>query len=159
MTELSGLESQYDAFLFAPLCETDEMTLSVLSLLAPQDVDPWHEAARLAQLPEAQAINSLAAKIWKSHSERWSPSEASVMAARLIELLPPHCRLRSSPRWAGAETGRLTFWMVAWMVFMSIVISGNNQKLASDADAPVTGVSIAVQEHTTTRAPHRIGTD
>lgn len=39
MTDLSGLESRYDAFLFASLCETDEMTLSVLSLLARHDVD------------------------------------------------------------------------------------------------------------------------
>ena len=136
------------------------MALSVLSLLARQDDDPWQEAARLTQLPKAQAINSLAAKIWKSHSERWSPSEASIMAARLIELLPSHSRLHSSPLWAGAETGRLTFWMVAWMVFMSIVISGTNmQKLASDSSASVTSVSMAVQEHTATRSPHGIGTD
>ena len=56
MTELSRPESQYDAFLFASVCETDEMTLSVLSVLARQDVDPWQEAARLAQLPRDQAI-------------------------------------------------------------------------------------------------------
>ena len=52
MTELSRLESQYDAFLFASVCETGEMTLSVLSVLARQDVDPWQEAARLTQLSE-----------------------------------------------------------------------------------------------------------
>ena len=70
MAELTGLEPQYDAFLFASVCEADEMTLSVLSLLARQDVDPWQEAARLAQLSKAQAINSLAAAIWKSNSDR-----------------------------------------------------------------------------------------
>ena len=92
MTELSRPESQYDAFLFASVCETDEMTLSVLSVLARQDVDPWQEADRLAQLSRDQAINSLASKIRKSKSERWSPSEASILAVRLIELLPSHGR-------------------------------------------------------------------
>jgi len=61
------------------------MTLSVLSLLARQDVDPWQEADRLAHLSKAQAISSLAAKIWKSNNDRWSPSEASVLAVRLID--------------------------------------------------------------------------
>jgi hypothetical protein len=160
MTELSGLESQYDTFLFASLSETDEMTLSVLSLLARQDVDPWQEAARLTQLPKAQAINSLAAKIWKSNSERWSPSEASILAARLIELLPSHSHLHSSPLWAGDDTGRLTFWMVGWMLFMSVAISGNNmQKSTSDSSAPATSVSMAAQEHAVTRSSRGIGTD
>ena len=81
MTALSRLESQYDAFLFASVCETDDMTLSVLSVLARHDVDPCQEAARLAQLSRDQAVNSLALKIWKSDSERWSASEASILAA------------------------------------------------------------------------------
>jgi hypothetical protein len=160
MTTLSGLEPQYDAFLFASLSETDEVTLSVLSLLARQNVDPWQEAARLTQLPKAQAINSLAAKIWKSNSERWSPSEASIMAAYLIDLLPSHSHLHSSPLWAGENTRKLTIWMVAWMLFMSIAISGNNMhKSTSDASAPTNSVSMIVQEQATTRSSHGIGTD
>ena len=106
MTELSRLESQYDAFLFASVCETDEMTLSVLSVLARQDVDPWQEAARLAQLSRDQAVNSLASKIWKSNSERWSPSEANILAVRLIELLPSHGVPRSNPLWTDDGNGR-----------------------------------------------------
>ena len=137
MIELSGLESQYDAFLFASVCETDEMTLSVLSLLARQDVDPWQEAARLTQLSEAQAINSLATKIWKSNSDHWSPSEASIVAVRLIDLLPSHGRPRSTPLSAGDGNGRLTFWVVAGMLFMSIAISGNSmQSLTKDSGDP-----------------------
>ena len=149
MTELSGLESQYDAFLFASVCETDEMTLSVLSLLARQDVDPWQEAARLTQLSEAQAINSLATKIWKSNSDHWSPSEASIVAVRLIDLLPSHGRPRSTPLSAGDDHGRLTFWVVAGMLFMSIAISGNSmQSLTKDSGDPTHVVSRAAPEHT-----------
>lgn len=157
MTELSGLESRYNAFLFASLCETDETPLSVLSLLVRQDVDPWQEAARLTLIPQAQAINSLAAKIWKSNSERWSPSEASIMAARLIALLPSHGRLRSSPAWAGDDNSRLPFWMVAWILFMTIAISGNGmQKLTKDSSTG-SSISMAAQEHTVTRSPGGIG--
>src|ERR1051326_3609294 len=106
MTELSRAQSQYDAFLFASLGDTDRMTPSVLSVLACEDVDPWQEAARLAELSPEQAINSLASKIWKSNSERCSPSEASILALRLIELLPSHTPapfpVRSGPATATA---------------------------------------------------------
>lgn len=152
MTELSGLESRYDAFLFASLGETDEMNLTVLSLLARQDIDPWQEAARLTELPRAHATNSLAAKIWQSNSERWPPSEASLLAARLIELLPSHERPRPSPVAADDGNGRLTLWMVAWMLFVSIAITGNHtQKLPRDSGAPAaTSITMAAQESAVT---------
>lgn len=160
MAELSRLESQYDAFLFASLSETDGMTLSVLSVLARQDVDPWQEAARLTQLSRDQAINSLASTIWKSNSERWSPSEASILAVRLIELLPSHSRPRSSPLWTDDGNGRLTFWVVAGMLSMSIAISGNSmQKLTKDPGTSTHSVSMTVQEDAVTGSSRGIGTD
>ena len=133
MTELPRLDLKYDAFLFASVCETDEMTLSVLSVLARHDVDPWRkEAARLTQLSRDQAVNSLASKIWKSDSERWSASEASILAARLIELLPSHGRPSSNQLWADDGNARLTFWIVAGMLSMSIAISGHGMQNAKD---------------------------
>jgi hypothetical protein len=160
MTGLSRLEPQYDAFLFASVCETDEMTLSVLSVLARQDVDPWEEAACLTQLSRDQAISSLASKIWKSNSDRWSPSEASILAARLIELLPSHSRRHSSSLWTDNGNGRLTFWVVAGMLFMSMAISGNSmRKVTKDSSAPAHSVSMAVQEDAVTRSSRGIGTD
>ena len=160
MTELSRLEPQYDSFLFASLCETNEITLSVLSLLARQDVDPWQEAARLTQLSKEQAINSLASKIWKSNSERWSPSEASILAVRLIELLPLHGRPRYNSLWTEVSNGTLTLWLVAWMLFVSIAVSGHTmQKLTSSSGAPTHSVSVADHEEEVTRSSHGIGTD
>ena len=160
MTELSRLESQYDAFLFASLSETDEMTLSVLSVLARQDVDPWQEAARLTRLSREQAINSLASRIWKSDSERWSSSEASILAVRLIGLLPSHGRPLSSPLWTGDSNGGLTFWLVAGMLFVSITVSGHMmQKLTSSSSAPTHSISVAAHEEEVTRSSHGIGTD
>ena len=159
MTELSRPETEYDAFLFASVCETDEMTLSVLSVLARQDVDPWQEADRLARLSRDQAINSLASKIWKSNSERWSPSEASILAVRLVELLPSHGRPPSSPPWTDDGNGRLTFWVVAGMLFMSLAISGNSVQQSKDSGTSTHGVSMAVQEDGVTRSPRGTGTD
>ena len=159
MTELSRPESQYDAFLFASVCETNEMTLSVLSVLARQDVDPWQEAARLAQLPRDQAISSLASQIRKSKSQRWSPSEASILAVRLVELLPSHGRPPSSPPWTDDGNGRLTFWVVAGMLFMSLAISGNSVQQSKDSGTSTHGVSMAVQEDGATRSPRGTGTD
>lgn len=159
MTELLRPESQYDAFLFASVCETNEMTLSVLSVLARQDVDPWQEADRLAQLSRDQAISSLASKIWKSNSERWSPSEASMQAVRLVELLPSHNGSPATTLWAGDGNGRLTFWVVAGMLFMSLAISGNSMQRAKDASASTHSVGMAVQKDAVTRSSRGIGTD
>ena len=114
----------------------------------------------MTQLSRDQAINSLASKIWKSNSERWSPSEASILAVRLIELLPSHSRPRSSPLWSDDGNGRLTFWVVAGMLFMSIAITGNSmQKLAKDPSASAHSVSMTVPEDAVTRSSRGIGTD
>ena len=151
-------ESQYDTFLFASVCETDEMTLSVLSILARQDVDPWQEAARLAQLPKDQAISSLASTIWKAISERGSPSDANGLAARLIELLPSPSRSPSQPRWADDGNSSLTYWVVAGMLFMSFAISGNGMQQAKVSGAS-TSVSTTVQNDGATRSSRGIGKD
>jgi hypothetical protein len=159
MAELSRLDSQYDAFLFASLCEADEVTLSVLSVLARQDVDPWQEAARLAALTRDEAINSLASKIWKSNSERWSPSEANVLAVRLIELLPSHGLPRASQLWTDGGNGRLTFWIVAGTLFMSIVISGNSMRKTEFSGDSTHGVSATMQRDGLPGSSRRAGTD
>ena len=159
MTELLRPESRYDAFLFASVCEANEMTLSVLSVLARQDVDPWQEADRLARLSRDQAINSLASKIWKSNSERWSPSEASILAVRLVELLPSHGRPPSSPPWTDDGNGRLTFWVVTGMLFMSLAISGNSMQQAKDSGASTHSVGMAIQGDGATRSSRGTGTD
>jgi hypothetical protein len=124
MTEVSRLESKYDAFLFASLGEDDELPLSVLSVLARQDLDPWQEADRLARLSKEQAINSLASRIWKSNSERWSPSEASILAIRVIQLLPSHGGIRSDRSSTEDGDGRM-MWLIVGMLVASIAASGD----------------------------------
>lgn len=64
------------------------MTLSVLSVLARQGSDPWREAGRLASLPKAEASDSLAHTIAAMPRSLWDLPDATVIAARLIGLLP-----------------------------------------------------------------------
>jgi hypothetical protein len=61
---LSVLASEFDNFLFAPIVENqNDVPLSVLSALARSNIDPWKEAAELAQLPREAATRRLASSI------------------------------------------------------------------------------------------------
>lgn len=129
MTDLSRPSSRFDPFLFASLFEQEGQSVSVLSTLARLDVDPWQEAARLAQLPRDYAINSLAATIWKSNSERWSPSEASILAARLIELLPRGQSPSNTVSTAAMEAAGIESLVMMWVIYAIVwgsIASGSN---------------------------------
>lgn len=125
MTQLSRTDSQFDCFLFAPLYEDGETPLSVLSALARQDIDAWQEAARLNRLPKDSAINSFASTIWKTNSERWSPSDASIVAAGLVELLPSHHASRGGSISIESTNSKVMMWLVYGILLGSIAISGN----------------------------------
>jgi hypothetical protein len=81
--------SDLNAFLFADVgVEANGMTLSVLSTLARQGMDPWDEAGRLARQPKAKAIEGLARMIANLPSSLWPLADATPIAARLVALLP-----------------------------------------------------------------------
>jgi hypothetical protein len=83
---LSVLPSTYDRFLYAPVGEsTHGALLTVISVLARQNVDPWEEAANLSRLPPETAGRRLAAMITASAGR---PSNQAAVADRLIALLP-----------------------------------------------------------------------
>lgn len=85
----SAPESEYDAFLYAPICrDSGEMALSVVSALVRLDVDPWQEAARLAGLPRDAAAKSLASLIVKLPGGLPKQLDVGTIAIRLIGLLP-----------------------------------------------------------------------
>lgn len=137
MTQLSRTDSQFDRFLFAPLHENGQTPLSVLSALVRQDIDAWQEAARLAQLPKNHAVNSLASTIWKSNSERWSASEASIVAARLIELLPSHNDPYDISISNENNSRNLMMWLAYGIIFGSIAISGSmTQQAVKSSNEP-----------------------
>jgi hypothetical protein len=85
---IRALGSEFDAFLYAPIGKADgDMSLSVLSALARQNIDAWEEAATLTELSRESAIARLAAIIASTTSGPPEPAPAAT-AARLVALLP-----------------------------------------------------------------------
>jgi hypothetical protein len=85
----SVLGSEFNNFLFAPIGEDrNGMLVSVLSGLVRSDVDPWQEAAKLAQLPGEAATQELAALIGALPTGAAPYSDPRTIAIRLIALLP-----------------------------------------------------------------------
>jgi hypothetical protein len=119
---VSGLGSEYDNFLFADIgTEKNGTLLSVLSALARLDLDPWQEAARLNQLPGAAATERLASLI--AAASDGPPSEPSMIAARLIALLPRRAPLGISSRKALLALGPMTRIQAAiYAVFLLIAL-------------------------------------
>ena len=122
---------EFDAFLFASVGEEiDGRPLSVLSALARLGLDPWDEAAHLAQLTREAAADQLAGMIAGLYERRWSTSEARRIAGRLIERLPT---ARAAGKGAAPRVrpttvfGSLSFWIylaLALATFVCVLASG-----------------------------------
>ena len=83
------LHSEFNEFLFAPIGEeANGVALSVISALTRLGIDPWEEAARLTNLPEDVAIQTLSATIAAFPGRCWTQSDARQIATRLVALLP-----------------------------------------------------------------------
>jgi hypothetical protein len=82
------LRSEFDAFLYASIGKSDDdVSLSVLSALARQNLDAWEEAATLTHLSRQSAIDRLASIISPMTMGQTDPEPAAT-AARLVALLP-----------------------------------------------------------------------
>jgi hypothetical protein len=83
------LRTDYDAFLFAPIGEdTSGMPLTLLSVLARLGIDPWEEAADLAQLPLEPALQRLCSRLEAMPAGRPASAADTVdIATRLMALL------------------------------------------------------------------------
>jgi hypothetical protein len=99
ISEISKLEkSDLNAFLFSDVGqERSGMTMSVVSLIARMGADPWREAGRLAGLPQDAAREWLAQTIASTPSSTWSLPDATVIATRLVALLPSRTAERIIP--------------------------------------------------------------
>ena len=73
------------------------MTLSVLSALARQDVDPWTEAARLSLLPEETAVEQIVALLDALPRRIVTSLDRMKVASRLSALLPRTAASNLSP--------------------------------------------------------------
>lgn len=87
--EYSLGNSAYNAFLHAEVGEDNNGTkLTVLTALTRLGVDPWQEAARLADLPRDVAVTALAAFIARLPEGNWKAADSEAIATRLAGLLP-----------------------------------------------------------------------
>ena len=98
-----------NAFLFSEVgAEANGMALSVISVFARKGADPWAEATRLARLPKAAAIESLAGTIAGMPDSHWNKADAATIAARLVELLPGRVATIAQPAATVASAWRPT---------------------------------------------------
>jgi hypothetical protein len=142
--------SRYNDFLFAPICEdADGMRLSVLSALARMDVDPWEEATKLAAMPKAIAQSTLISTLELLSGRSWKPSEAELVARRLIQLLPEGAEAQKAAAGeiAGSHAQRTSYWLV-WLVFVMAIsfLSPHHQTTtAADQSKSVSSTTSSAQ--------------
>jgi hypothetical protein len=80
---------EFDRFLFATIADDRHgQRLSVLSLLARSDVDPWEAAVHLMNMPGEMATARLAGLIAALPDAAMAKLPADAIAADLIGLLP-----------------------------------------------------------------------
>jgi hypothetical protein len=102
LTPLLGRE--FDNFLFASIGDDrDGPVLSVVSVLARLDVDPWKEAIDLARMPKHQATDRLASLIASLPKGSTAGLAPDAIAGRLVALLPQAYVFKAP---AAAATGR-----------------------------------------------------
>jgi hypothetical protein len=137
--------SEFNDFLFAPIGEDrNGMLVSVLSGLARSDVDPWQEAAKLAQLPGETATKELAALIGALPDRAASYPDPRTIAARLIALLPRSRGFNGGqPRTndAGAVMKSAPWWI--YVVFMCFVLG--SQFLIASHQLPAKSDNVEVK--------------
>jgi len=139
--------SEFNDFLFAPIGEDKNgMLVSVLSGLARSDVDPWQEAAKLAQLPGEAATKELAALIGALPDRAASYPDPRAIAARLIALLPRPLGAKSGPQ----QGPRHSTWAVMnsrpwwiYVVFMCFVLG--TQFLIANHQLPAKSNNVEVK--------------
>jgi hypothetical protein len=91
VVQKSQLGSEYDDFLFTSLGEDrNGLPLSVISLFARMNLDPWQEAGNLASLCAAAAARRLALSLDTLTDPALRPTNPEEMVLRLLALLPPH---------------------------------------------------------------------
>lgn len=68
--------------------QANGMPLSVLSMLARQDIDPWDETAHLSKMPRGEAVARLSSRIAAASVVQPDRRSVSLHASDLIALLP-----------------------------------------------------------------------
>jgi hypothetical protein len=125
------LGREFDPFLFASVGhQQNGMLLSVLSMFARLDVDPWQEAASLARMSKATATARLSALIAALPDAPTAGVPVESVAGDLVALLPrPNVFATPAPQklagvW-GFENARLGLGLsaLAFLIFLAMLFS------------------------------------
>lgn len=114
----TALSDKFNAFLRCALwLDRDAAPLTVLSALARLDVDPWEEAAKLAELPEPSACAKLASMLANLPGGPTLRQDLDAFCARCVRLLPQGANQRARGDPSGRPTAgaaRSGFFSVTW---------------------------------------------
>lgn len=154
--------AEFDEFLYALIVEeSDACPLTVLSALARLNMDPWDEAARLAQLPRETATQILDALVAALPSGPSPRPDSGALAARLVALLPGRTEIGGHSANGAPVAGIginfqavLSYYLIGMVLYMGVIwfmgpLHETNAP-ASTAPAARATVSRADAEH---RAP------
>jgi hypothetical protein len=118
--EYSLGHSEYNDFLFASVGEEKiGMSLTVLTALTRLGVDPWLEAARLADLSKEAALQAFTATIAKLPEGDWKAADAAIIAERLLRWLPGKSA-QAVPRSIG---DRMKLGLAPWLVWGALAVA------------------------------------
>ncbi len=128
MTELSR-DPIYESFLAAPVGEDRTGTnVSVLSMLARLDIDPWVEAADLAKMPETRARHRLEALLVRFTDVPAIVTDRSTLAQSLLDFLPVDGKTARQSTHAPdgssikSPNGKMIFWIFATLLFVGWMV-------------------------------------
>ncbi len=94
----SPIGSEFDKFLFAPIGEDrNGLQLSVVSLLARMNLDPWQEAGTLAGLSTEAAATRLASSLDTLTDPNLRLTNPRPLVLRLLALLPKRAAMPVAP--------------------------------------------------------------
>lgn len=116
------LGPEFDDFLFAPVGEDrNGLPLSIVSLLGRMDLDPWLEAASLADQPAEAAVQRLAALLAALPVPSLKRADPGPMAARLIALLPRRSDVKGRSPVPSVNVRRAAFPRVVMTVILFLI--------------------------------------
>lgn len=123
-TQLSR-DPAFERFLGAAVGEDKSgANVSVLSMLARLDVDPWEEASDLARMQEAPARHRLEALLARFKDVPTLVSDRGRIALRLLAFLPGYTKsAEPATNGAPAQSAKLpigapVYWIIATILFL-----------------------------------------
>lgn len=123
--EYSLAHSEFNEFLFAVVGEEKSgQPLTVLSALARLGLDPWEEAARLAEMSKDAATSALTSAIADLPEGDWQASDSRSIASRLVSWLPARGRgAGDSPQTRDGSRPQPKLEAPKWLVWAALSLA------------------------------------